>query len=83
MKPKLKPPGNKRLKLKRDVLFSKFAFKFNLRHYNVVPLLRRNSQQQQCNADLLALVASAGAGDASSDVDEDEVRRFRLNSVPS
>ena len=34
MKPKLKPPGNKQLKLKCDVPLSNFAFKFNLRRYN-------------------------------------------------
>ena len=32
-KPKLKPPGSKRLKLKCDVLLSNAAFKFNLRRY--------------------------------------------------
>ena len=35
MKPKLKPPGTKRLKLKHDVLLSTFAFKFNLRRYTL------------------------------------------------
>jgi len=34
IKPKLKPPGGKRLKLKCDVLLLNFAFKFNLRRYN-------------------------------------------------
>ena len=34
IKPKLKPPGNKRLKLNCDVLLSTYAFKFNLRRYN-------------------------------------------------
>jgi hypothetical protein len=33
IKPKLKPPGTKRLKLKCDELHSSFAFKFNLRRY--------------------------------------------------
>ena len=33
MKPKLKLPGTKRLKLKRDILLSNSAFKFNLRRY--------------------------------------------------
>ena len=33
VKPKLKPPGSKRLKLKCDVLLSNAAFKFNLRRY--------------------------------------------------
>ena len=37
MKPKLKPPGTKRLKLKCDVLPSNFAFKFNLRRYTPAP----------------------------------------------
>jgi len=35
MKPKLKPPGNKRLKLKYGEPLSKFAFKLNLCRYNV------------------------------------------------
>ena len=33
MKPKLKPPGSKPLKLMCDILLSIFAFKFNLRRY--------------------------------------------------
>jgi hypothetical protein len=33
IKPKLKPPGTKRLKLECDVLLSTSAFKFNLRRY--------------------------------------------------
>ena len=33
IKPKLKPPRTKRLKLKCDVLLSKSAFKSNLRRY--------------------------------------------------
>jgi len=33
IKPKLKPPGTKRLKLKCDIPLSTSAFKFNLRRY--------------------------------------------------
>jgi hypothetical protein len=33
MKPKLKPPGTKRVELKWDILLSSFAFKLNLRRY--------------------------------------------------
>ena len=33
IKPKLKPPGSKRLKLKCDVLLSSFAFKITLCRY--------------------------------------------------
>jgi hypothetical protein len=33
LKPELKPPGTKRLKLKYDVRLSKSAFKFNMRRY--------------------------------------------------
>jgi len=35
MKPILKPPGTKHLKLKSDIVLSTFAFKFNLRRYNM------------------------------------------------
>jgi len=33
IKPKLKPPATKRLKLKYDILLSNHGFKFNLRRY--------------------------------------------------
>jgi hypothetical protein len=33
IKPKLKPPGTKRLNVKYDILLSSSAFKFNLRRY--------------------------------------------------
>ena len=36
IKPTLKPPGTKRLKLEYDELLSNFAFKFNLRRYGLV-----------------------------------------------
>jgi hypothetical protein len=35
MKPRLKAPGSKRLKLKCDILLSTSAFKFNLRRYSM------------------------------------------------
>jgi hypothetical protein len=35
MKPKLKPPETKRLKLEYDGLLSNFGFKFSLRRYSV------------------------------------------------
>ena len=38
IKPTLKPTGTKRLGLKRDVLISTFAFKFNLRRYTTAAL---------------------------------------------
>jgi len=40
MKPMLKPPGTRRLKLNCDKLLSTFAFKFNLRRYNMAALDR-------------------------------------------
>jgi hypothetical protein len=39
MKPTLKAPRTKRLKLKYDVPLSNFAFKFNLRRYSSAPRL--------------------------------------------
>ena len=35
IKPKLKPPGTKRLKLRIKILLSTSAFKFNLRRYSL------------------------------------------------
>ena len=35
IKPKFKPPETKPLKLTSDILLSNFAFKFNLRRYNL------------------------------------------------
>ena len=35
IKPVLKAPGTRRLKLKHDKSPSNFAFKFNLRHYHL------------------------------------------------
>jgi len=35
IKPRLKPPGDERLKLKCDILLSTFAVKFNLRRYTL------------------------------------------------
>jgi hypothetical protein len=40
MKPTLKAPGTKRLKLEHDVLLSSFAFNFNLRRYTMVSCCR-------------------------------------------
>jgi hypothetical protein len=38
MTPKLKAPGTKLLKLKFDYLLSSFAFKFNVRRYDLAVL---------------------------------------------
>ena len=50
MKPMLKPPGTKRLKLKYDKLLLSFAFEFNLRRCTMVstwsnPMLIRMTQE--------------------------------------
>ena len=48
MKPKLKPPGTKRLKLKCDILLSTSALKFNLRrHSKVKPWGCKDDRQLQ------------------------------------
>ena len=41
MKPKLNPPGTKRLKVNFDILLSTSAFKFNLRRYSMDDFLFR------------------------------------------
>jgi len=44
MKPKLKPPGTKRLKLEYDGLLSNFGFKFKLRrHTSALYVLRHGA----------------------------------------
>jgi hypothetical protein len=42
IKPNLKAPGIKRLKLKYDKLLSSFAFKFNLHRFNMVHAMFRD-----------------------------------------
>jgi hypothetical protein len=51
MRPKLKPPGTKRLKLKCDILLSTSAFKFNLRCYSPVSpsAPRRRCSERRCS----------------------------------
>ena len=44
IKPKLQPPGSKRLKLRCVVPLSNFAFKFNLRRYSECIRLGRDGQ---------------------------------------
>jgi hypothetical protein len=43
MKPKLKPPGTKLLKLRYVEPLSDIAFKFNLRRYNMARMLAVNA----------------------------------------
>jgi len=47
IKPRLKAPGTKRLKLKYDNLLSRFAFKCNLRRYHSVAQLELLLKAQQ------------------------------------
>jgi hypothetical protein len=56
MKPKLKPPGTKRLRLKHDGLLSNFGFKFNLGRYTteVSQFEWRLPYDQYCSGVLLA-----------------------------
>jgi len=56
IRPKLKAPGTKRLKLKYDKLLSRFAFKFKLRHYTMTmdPTSAKLLQQVEDNKEELA-----------------------------
>jgi hypothetical protein len=56
IKPKLKPPGTKRLKLNCETLLSTSAFNFNLRRYN------KASVAAVDNADIIAAAAAVSAG---------------------
>jgi hypothetical protein len=65
IKPELKPPGTKRLKLNCDVLLSTSAFKFNFRRYN-----QGRTPDEQSRIQSVALIAAAAQNDAC------EVRRL-------
>jgi hypothetical protein len=56
MKPTLKPPGAKHLKLTCVEVLSSIAFNFNLRHYNLAeyehsPLRRGETESQENDLD--------------------------------
>ena len=70
MKPKLKPPGTKRLKLKHDHPPSSFAFKCNLRRYiKVQGLAYRTSPGEYFMSNLFfgTVTASGSAGRAAGE----------------
>jgi hypothetical protein len=77
VKPKLKPPGPKRLKLKCDVLLSNFAFKFNLRRYDVVPRNRGRNQgeAQDHGAGAVQIRSAGGVTVTHSLLEYDKVRQ--------
>jgi serine/threonine protein kinase len=60
MKPMLKAPGTKRLKLEYNKLLSSFAFNFNLRRYNVTDKLYVMMEFVPRN--LLEILEDAGHG---------------------
>jgi len=68
IKPVLKAPGSKRLKLNCDIPLSNFAFKFNLRRYTEVLEVwsRRRRRQAGEGAALRALHGHPGRGLHSS-----------------
>jgi len=66
IKPTLKPPGTKRLKLEYDVLFSNFAFKFNLRRYNKAAY-EWKTESTDAAADAAAADAAADAAAHAAD----------------
>jgi len=65
IKPTLKAPGSKRLKIKRDKLVSRFAFNFNMRRYTEA-LERTARHFQNALNDLIetGLAGNTGGGRA-------------------
>jgi len=47
IKPKLKPPGTKRLKLKCGILLSTYALRFNLRRHNKGGMVAHQAHQRR------------------------------------
>jgi hypothetical protein len=68
IEPTLKPPGTKHLKLKCDILLSTFAFKFNVRRYDMELIAFRAraavlAQDLACTAAMtMALTDATGRG---------------------
>jgi hypothetical protein len=73
MKPVLKPPGTKYLKLKRDVLLSNFAFTSNLRHYTMAV---RPSTSTGISSGAASTSAAAAAATAEEAELEQRLQRF-------
>jgi len=73
MKPMLKPPGNKHLKLKCDIPLLIFAFKFNLRRYIVDTELGRSMKMdmygQMRSAGMLITPDQGARGQARGGID--------------
>jgi len=61
MKPTLKAPESKRLKLKYDKVLSTFAFKFNLRCYTTAETVLRRLRDDRDNVDNTTKAAAAAA----------------------
>jgi len=69
IKPKLKPPGTKLLKLKSDILVSTAAFKINLRRY-IQELLQRGKKRQD---------EGEGLSAAEREADGDKIKGLGLH----
>jgi hypothetical protein len=61
MKPKLKPPGTERLKLKCDILLSTSAFKFNVRRCTKADLSASIEMMKKISEAAKAVATKAGA----------------------
>jgi len=72
IKPTLKAPGTKRLKLEYDVLLSNLAFKFILRRY--IELLDRSDNVYA--PDILGAL-----DDADGDDDEKQTKNFLMQNI--
>jgi len=76
MKPMLKPPGTKHLKLKYDVRLTSFAFEFNLRRSIVVWALVSTSLLALVLGTLIDAASQAGAYDKGNEgVDDRSIDR--------
>jgi len=89
IKPLLKPPGTKRLKLKCDVLLSNLAFKFNLRRYitgtEVLDVVRQRQVWVRRTKKRLKRVVDVSywrTGKPKHQIREEAIRRQGLTIVP-
>jgi hypothetical protein len=84
VKPKLKPPGTKRLTLEYDGLVSKFAFVFNLRRYTKrVRNTARRHKLVQLRQTVDELLKEEDFDDRQRATDQDNLEAVGLGGSPS
>jgi len=80
MKPRLKAPGSKRLKLKYDILLSSFAFKCNMCRYIMEGAERGHVAVEAADASAAAFVEALPVGRCRLTLSNPSPNRLELSA---